>query len=122
MKHALLLIVGVLACLLLTGCVRDNLARVVFDNQSQCGTITATLTASDTGEVKRVQVQVGQRVEVVVRPDVFYDYLVDFTSAGRTTDDYRCVAVRSGRVSVPAGASQVFALKAETPVPSPGTG
>ena len=106
-------------CLLLCGCVRDNLARVVFDNQSLCGTITATLTDSGTGEVKRVEVPVGQRTEVVVRPDVFYDYLVDFTSAGRTPDDYRCVAVRSGKVSVPAGASQTFALKAETPVPTP---
>ncbi len=113
------MLVWLLACLLLSGCVRDNLARVIFDNQSECGTITATLTDTGTGEVKRVEVPVGQRTEVVVRPDVFYDYLVDFTSAGRTPEDYRCVAVRSGKVSVPAGSSQVFALRAETPVPTP---
>ncbi len=118
MKRLFAPLVWVVLVLLIAGCVRDNLARVVFDNQSQCGEITATLTASDTGEVKKVQVPVGQRVEVVVRPDVFYDYLVDFTSAGRTADDYRCAAVRSGRVSVPAGASQTFALRAETPVPT----
>jgi hypothetical protein len=119
MKRFLLLTVGVVACALIAGCVRDNLARVAFDNQSECGTITATLTASDNGEVKKVEVPVGQRMEVMVRPDVFYDYVVDFTSAGRTADDFRCIAVRRGRVSVPAGSTQTFALKAETPVPTP---
>jgi hypothetical protein len=115
MKRCLLLML----CVLLAGCVRDNLARVIFDNQSACGTIAATLTDTGTSEVKRVQVPVGQRVEVVVRPDVFYDYVVDFTAAGRTPDDFRCLAVKTGKVSVPAGSSQVFALKAETPVPTP---
>ena len=104
---------------LTSGCLRDNRARVIFDNQSECGTITATLTDTTTGEVKRVDVPIGKRVEVEVKPDVFYQYLVDFTSAGRTTDDRRCVSVKSGRVSVPAGTSQTFALAAETPVPTP---
>src|SRR5262245_6940901 len=118
MKRYLLLILF----LLLTSCVRDNLARVIFDNQSACGTISATLTDTETGEVKRVEVPVGKRMEVVVRPDIFYNYLVDFTAAGRTPDDFRCVAVKSGKVSVPAGSSQVFALQAETPVPTPQRG
>jgi hypothetical protein len=104
-------------CLLVVGC-RDNNARIIFDNKSACGTIRATLTDTVTGDVKQVDVPIDQRVEVVVKPDVFYEYIVDFTSAGRTADDYRCVAVKSGRVRVPAGAVQTFALAAETPTPS----
>src|SRR5581483_1022541 len=103
--------------LLVVGC-RDNNARIIFDNKSACGTIRATLTDTVTGDVKQVDVPIDQRVEVVVKPDVFYEYIVDFTSAGRTADDYRCVAVKSGRVRVPAGAAQTFALAAETPTPS----
>ncbi len=104
---------------LLTACLRDDRARVIFDNQSACGTVAASLTNTTTGEVKQVDVPIGQRVEVVVQPDVFYDYVVDFTAAGRTQDDYRCVAVKRGQVKVPAGAAQTFALRAETPVPTP---
>ena len=107
-----------LALCILAGC-RDNNARVIFDNKSDCGTIRATLTDMGTGDVQQVQVPVNQHVEVVVKPDVFYEYTVDFTAAGRTADDFRCVAVKSGRVRVPAGTSQTFALAAETPTPTP---
>ena len=108
------------ALLLLTGC-SDGKARVIFDNQSACGTIKATLTNSKTGVANKVDVPVGQRVEVIVDPDVFYNYVVDFTAAGRTSTNQRCIAVESGQVSVPAGTSQTFTLRAETPTPSPNT-
>jgi hypothetical protein len=108
--------IPVVLSLLAAGC-RDNNARIIFDNKSACGTIRATLTDTVTGDVKQVEVPVNQRVEVVVKPDVFYEYIVDFTAAGRTADNYRCVAVKSGRVRVPAGAAQTFALAAETPTP-----
>src|SRR5262245_29487076 len=104
--------------LMLAGC-SDGKARVVFDNQSACGTIKATLTNSKTGVSNKVDIPIGQRVEVIVEPDVFYNYVVDFTAAGRTADNHRCVAVESGQVSVPAGASQTFTLRAETPTPTP---
>jgi hypothetical protein len=104
---------------LIAGCARDNRARVIFDNQSACGTITVRLTDTATDDIKRVDVAVGQRVEVEVQPDVFYEYLVDFTSAGRTAGNYRCTAVKTGKVRVPAGTSQTFVLAAETPVPTP---
>ncbi len=102
---------------LITGC-NDGRARVVFDNKSQCGTITASLTNSVSGEIQRVRVAIGERAEVIVTPDVYYDYMVDFTSAGRTADDYRCTAVETGKVRVPAGSAQTFTLVAETPVPT----
>lgn len=104
-------------CIVVAGCGRDNNARIIFDNQSACGTISAMLTNSATGDVKRVDVPIGQRIEVIVQPDVFYDYVVDFTAAGRTSNDQRCVSVKTGKVRVPAGSSQTFALAAETPTP-----
>jgi hypothetical protein len=102
---------------LLAGC-NDGRARVVFNNQSKCGTISASLTNSVSGEVSKVQVAIGARAEVIVTPDVYYDYMVDFTAAGLTADDYRCTAVETGKVRVPAGSSQTFTLVAETPVPT----
>src|SRR5258708_39422006 len=103
--------------LVMAGC-SDGKSRVIFDNQSACGTIKATLTNSKTGVANKVDIPIGQRVEVIVDPNEFYNYVVDFTAAGRTGDNQRCVAVESGQVSVPAGASQTFALRAETPTPS----
>ncbi len=113
-------IVALGALMVLTvGCARDNRARVIFDNQSACGTITVRLTNTATDEIKHVDVAISQRVEIEVAPDVFYEYLVDFTSAGRTADNTRCPAVKTGKVRVPAGTSQTFVLAAETPVPTP---
>ncbi len=109
---------GVLAALL-AACARDNRARVIFDNQSACGTINVRLTDSETGDIKSTAVPSGQQAEIEVRPDVFYEYLVDFTSAGRTAENYRCTAVKTGKVRVPAGTAQTFVLAAETPVPTP---
>jgi hypothetical protein len=111
------LIVTLCAVALVSGCGRDDKARVIFENRSSCGTITATLTDTETGEVKQAQVANDQRVEVIVRPSVFYEYIVDFTSAGRTAAGLRCTRVSTGRVRVPAGTSQPFILQAETPVP-----
>jgi hypothetical protein len=112
---ALLLAISALA--LTSGCGRDDKARVIFENRSACGTITATLTDTETGEVQQTQVANDQRVELIVRPSVFYEYVVDFTSAGRTAAGLRCTRVSTGRVRVPAGTSQPFILQAETPVP-----
>ncbi|MCC7450414.1 MAG: hypothetical protein IT324_23545 [Anaerolineae bacterium] len=108
---------GLIMLALVAGC-NDGRARVVFSNQSQCGTITASLTNSASGEVSQVRVAIGERTEIIVTPDAYYDYMVDFTSAGRTADDYRCTAVETGKVRVPAGSSQTFTLVAETPVPT----
>jgi hypothetical protein len=120
MTRRFLLIAAAGALIGLTvGCARDNRARVIFDNQSACGTIAIRLTNTITGEVKPADVAIGQRVEIEVTPDVFYEYLVDFTSAGRTADNYRCIAAPSGKVKVPAGTSETFVLAAETPVPTP---
>lgn len=116
-RFCFLLAVGLV---LVAGC-SDGKARVIFDNQSACGTIRATLTNTKTGVSNKVDVPIGQRVEVIVEPDVFYEYVVDFTAAGRTADNYRCVAVESGQVSVPAGTAQTFTLTAQTPTPSPAT-
>src|SRR6185369_3323264 len=99
----------ILGLCLLAGC-RDNQARVIFDNKSTCGTISARLTNSISGEVKTASIPIGQRTEVIVDTDIYYDYVVDFTAAGRTADDYRCTAVESGKVRVPAGTSQTFTL------------
>jgi hypothetical protein len=118
-RYLMLLAASVTLIVLIAGCTRDNRARVIFDNQSACGTITARLTNTVTGEIKRADVAIGQRVEVEVQPDVFYEYQVDFTSAGRTADNYRCTAFKTGKVRVPAGTSQTFVLAAETPVPTP---
>ncbi len=97
----------------------DNRARVIFDNQSACGTIVVRLTDTESGDIKSTAVPIGQRGEIEVRPDVFYEYLVDFTSAGRTAENYRCTAVKTGKVRVPAGSAQTFVLNAATPVPTP---
>ncbi len=117
-RYTRLLLFGMLM-VLLAACARDNRARVIFDNQSACGTITVRLTDGETGDIKSTAVPTGQRADIEVRPDVFYDYVVDFTSAGRTADNYRCTAVKSGKVRVPAGTAQTFVLAAETPVPTP---
>jgi hypothetical protein len=107
-------------CLLLFAACQDSRA-VIFDNQSECGTIRVVLTHTGTGEEKTEQVPIGEKREIVVEPNVFYTYSVDFGTAGRTPDDSRCVAVEEGRVRVPAGAAQTFRLTSQkmTATPTP---
>ena len=112
---------NLVAASILAGCTVDNRARVVFDNQSDCGTITASLTNSASGQVNKVDVAVGKQVEVEVTPDTFYNYLVDFPSAGTSPDNTSCPDVESGKVRVPAGAAQTFVLRDATPTPGPST-
>lgn len=108
-------------CLLLFAACQDSRARVIFDNQSECGTIRVVLTHTGTGEEKTERVPIGEKREIVVEPNVFYTYLVDFGTAGRTPDDFRCPAVEEGQVRVPAGAAQTFRLTSQkmTATPAP---
>jgi len=115
----LVLIALVGAAVGLSGC-GDKRAHVVFENKSECGTIKVRLTNTETNEYIEAGVDIGERKSIEVVPGVYYDYLVDFTAAGRTADDFRCVALEEGKVMVPAGAEQVFALESQkqTAVPT----
>jgi hypothetical protein len=118
MKNRLLLSLVIMA--LLAGCGGDRTAKIVFDNQSNCGTIPITLTnATNADDVKHIDAAQGQRTEVVVTPDVFYEYMVDFSGAGKTADGFRCTALKQGKLSVPAGTSQTFRLEVENPTATP---
>ncbi len=116
MKKFLFLLVLIV---LLAGCGGDGKARVIFDNQSACGTIPITLTnMSNSDDVLHVDAPAGQRTELVVTPNVSYEYLVDFSGAGKNPEGFRCTAQERGQIKVPANASQTFTLVAETPVPT----
>jgi hypothetical protein len=113
---------GIACCLLffLTGC-RDSRARVIIDNQSECGAIQVRLSNTTSSEVLETKVASGATYEFVVQPDVYYEYIIDFTAAGATKDDYRCTSLEQGKVRVPAGTAQTFTLRSEkqTAVPTP---
>jgi hypothetical protein len=106
-----------LLLIMLCGCNTDSRARVVIDNQSPCGSITITLTDSETQQVKTVKAPQNDRTEIELRPDVYYRYVIDFPSGGRNADNLRCTLVDSGQLRVPAGTAQTFVLRAETPTP-----
>lgn len=109
-----------LLVLLTLGC-RDSRARVIVDNQSECGAIVVRLTNTRTDEVISERVSNGEKREFVVEPNVFYHYFIDFSTAGITPDGYRCTALEEGRVRVPEGSSQTFTLQSQrqTPMPTP---
>lgn len=108
------------ALLVLSACTPWR-ALVIFENRSECGgPIAVRLTNERTGEVIRERVPQGQRVEIEVRPNDWYAYIVDFTAAGRRPDGYRCVALKEGRVRIPQGSvPQVFPLTSEIPALTP---
>ncbi len=113
----------IIACGLLfslTGC-RDSRARVIIDNQSECGAIQVRLTNTTSNEVLQQKVAVGTTYEFVVQPDVYYEYVIDFTAAGANPEGYRCTSLEQGKVRVPAGTSQTFTLRSDkqTAVPTP---
>ncbi len=116
--RALLLLCGGLL-LLLTAC-RDSRARVIIDNQSECGAIAVWLSNETSSEVLQSKVANGTTYEFVVQPDVYYDYIIDFTAAGANAEGYRCTSLEQGKVRVPAGTSQTFTLRSDkqTPVPT----
>jgi hypothetical protein len=97
-------------------------ALVVFDNKSECGgAIAIRLTNERTGEVIRESVPEGERVEIAVKADDWYAYIVDFTAAGRTADNFRCTSLQEGRLRIPQGSvPQVFVLQSQrqTAVPT----
>jgi hypothetical protein len=109
--------ISLILLLTFTACNTDTRARVVIDNQSPCGTITVTLTDTTTQQVSTVKAPANERTEIVVIPDVFYRYVIDFPSGGRNADSLRCTLVDSGQLRVPAGSAQTFVLRAETPTP-----
>jgi hypothetical protein len=117
MKNRLLLFL--LIVMVGAGCAGDGKARIVFDNQSACGTIPITLTNSNNpAEIIRAEAPQGKRTEVIVTPNTFYEYFVDFSGAGENPDGFRCTAQQKGKLNVPANSSQTFTLIAQTPVPT----
>jgi hypothetical protein len=96
----------------LSGC-RDNLSRVIVVNDSACPLIRVRLENPNSGEVLRGQVAPGERQEFIVQPDVYYDYIIDFTAGGENEQGLRCTAVEEGQVRVPPGTSQTFTLVVE---------
>ncbi len=98
-------------------------ALIIFENRSNCGgPIAIRLTNERTGEVIRERVADGQVLEIEVRPDDYYSYIVDFTAAGRRADGYRCVALKEGRVRIPQGSVPLrvpLESQLQMPAPSP---
>lgn len=97
-------------------------ALIIFENRSECGgAIAIRLTNERTGEVIRERVADGQQLEIELRPDDWYSYIVDFTAAGRRPDGYRCVALKEGRIRIPQGSVPLripLESQLQTPVPS----
>jgi hypothetical protein len=94
-------------CVLLTSC--DMRARVILDNQSECDGILYRFTNTETRQVLEGTVPKNTRREIVVEPDVFYDYLINFKAAS-TASGAICNYDDQGKLRVPAGASQTFTL------------
>ena len=101
--------------LVLAACVGPT--SVVFDNQSDCGTIRVDLTNTQNNVTETYNVERGQTLSIEVAPNVVYLYVVDFTAAGENEEGYECTAVQRGQVTVPPGASARFNLTAVTPTP-----
>jgi hypothetical protein len=97
-------------------------ALIIFENRSECGgAIAIRLTNERTGEVIRERVADGQQLEIELRSDDWYSYIVDFTAAGRRPDGYRCVALKEGRIRIPQGSVPLripLESQLQTPAPS----
>ena len=109
-----LLLLGMLA--MLAACT--NATTVEFDNRTVCGTIEVQLTNTQSNVTETYQVEVGKTISIDVAPNVTYNYVVDYTSAGTNEQGYECIAIQRGQVTVPLGATQRFNLTAVTPTPS----
>ncbi|MFQ3535729.1 MAG: hypothetical protein SNJ58_07615 [Aggregatilineales bacterium] len=96
-------------------------ALLIFENRSECGgPIAIRLTNERTGEVIRERVADGQQLEIELRPDDWYSYIVDFTAAGRRPDGFRCVALKEGRLRIPQGSVPLrIPLESQLQVPTP---
>lgn len=117
-RRIVFVLLALVAFSALSGC-QDSRARVIFDNQSECGVIAVQLINSQTNEIASDRIAPGEKREFEVKPDVYYRYTVDFTAAGTTPDNYRCTSVEEGQVRVPAGTSQTFVLQSEKQTPQP---
>jgi hypothetical protein len=111
------LVAGVV--LTITSLQADPRPKVIFVNNSECGGIPVTLTKQNTSEVQRGTVQLGERLEFPVEPDVVYRYSVDFSAAPRQTENWKCTDIQEGTVRVPPGSSQTFTLASERIAPPP---
>lgn len=121
MRHQLtgfsLFLCGVLL-LSITSCgVIGGRTFVVFDNQSQCGTISYKLTNMNNSKLLEGSIEMGKKVEVEIEPDTAYTYEVDFTAAGRQPNGNLCTQKSSGQVLVPRGQSQTFTLQSQVVTP-----
>jgi len=116
------LFVSLLSLVLLLSACAPWRALIIFENRSECGgAIAIRLTNERTGEVIRERIADGQRLEIEVRPDDWYSYIVDFTAAGRRANGYRCVALKEGRIRIPQGSVPLripLESQRQTPVPS----
>lgn len=115
-------LVSLLSLFVLLSACASWRALIIFENRSQCGgPIAIRLTNERTGEVIRERVADGQTLEIELRPNDWYSYIVDFTAAGRRPDGYRCVALKEGRVRIPQGSVPLrvpLELQMQTPAPS----
>jgi ABC-type oligopeptide transport system substrate-binding subunit len=91
----------------------DTKARVAFENTSKCGTIKVRLNDTTSLDFLEGQVPMGEKKIFEVKPDTFYEYLVDFTAGGVQDDGRRCQAFERGQVKVPSGSTQTFKLESQ---------
>jgi len=113
-------LVCLLSALLAVSACAPWRALLIFENRSECGgAIAIRLTNERTGEVIRERVADGQQLEIELRPDDWYSYIVDFTAAGRRPDGYRCVALKEGRIRIPQGSMPLrIPLESQLQTPS----
>jgi len=102
-----------LAVLCLTAC-QPWRALIVLDNVSECDGIKYRLDNTESGAVIEGRVPAGEKVEVEVTANVYYDYILDFTAAPRTPDDFRCTKLDQGKVLIPLNSKPlIFRLESQ---------
>ena len=110
----MLMIISAGMLLAIAACTTET--RLVFENNTVCGTIQIDLTHTQNGTTESYQVANGETLTIDVQPDVPYAYVIDY-SAAEDSDGYTCVAIQRGEVTVPGGTITQYALTAVTPTP-----
>lgn len=115
MKFGWILVVVVVFALTLTACSEDT--SLTFDNQTECGLATITITNLNTGNSDVYEVAEGEKIDVKIDNNVSYRYNVEY--AGPDNMDLNCES-RSGTVLVPnQGQNSTFRLLSATQTPAP---
>lgn len=76
MKRFALLLLFVLP-LALTACAGKTVLR--FENETECGTATITLTNTQTGNISEHTVAQGKSIEIEMDPEIEYSYDVQYS-------------------------------------------